>query len=134
MARSRLRAPRQDPQKAAGYARARETVHDRAGGRCEVCTARVSCGQMHAHHRLPRSAGRDDSPSNLMCLCARCHGIVHGSPTGAVNAGWVIPRHDLRRPDQVPVILVVGGRSAWFLLGGDGSRIPLPAGPTTVTV
>jgi 5-methylcytosine-specific restriction endonuclease McrA len=50
-------------------------VLQRDGWRCQYCGARE---QLHVHHRQFRSHRGDDSEDNLITLCIRCHGALHG--------------------------------------------------------
>ena len=45
------------------------------GEPCDACELRPG---IHAHHRIFRSQGGDDSDSNLSWLCAACHHEAHG--------------------------------------------------------
>lgn len=47
------------------------------GQRCLYCAQPRA---VDAHHVLPKSRGGDDLMDNLVPLCRRCHGAVHGSP------------------------------------------------------
>lgn len=107
------------------YVKSRAIVFCRAGGRCEACAAPITLGSMHAHHRRPRSAGRDDSPCNLLGLCSSCHGWVHDHPLMAVGAGYSITR-----AGEAPSLAGVRFVHGWFLLTEAGDKIALPCGPT----
>jgi 5-methylcytosine-specific restriction endonuclease McrA len=85
-----------------GYQAARASIYRRCGGRCEGCRRLLAWPLMHAHHRKPRSAGRDDSDANLLALCSRCHDRAHREPAWARSVGWVISRYDQREPQDVP--------------------------------
>lgn len=74
----------------ATLAASKRIVHERSGGMCEagpfapdVCTGTAD----HVHHIIPRSSGRDDSPSNLLHLCAAHHAWVHAHPAESRRAG-----------------------------------------------
>jgi len=47
--------------------------------RCELCGSGNPMGANRGgvHHRLPRSRGGSDIPSNLITLCGACHTAVH---------------------------------------------------------
>lgn len=47
------------------------------GQRCLYCAQPRA---VDAHHVLPRGRGGDDLMANLVPLCRRCHGAVHGLP------------------------------------------------------
>jgi hypothetical protein len=88
---------------------------------------------MHAHHRRPRSAGRDDSPANLLALCGRCHDHIHLGPAEAKLLGRIITRSDRHGdPATVPVFLFVAGRLGWWALTAAGTRVPLANHDPTV--
>lgn len=128
MSRARMKAKTLDPAASLGYAASREAILARSGGRCEICTCRLTLATLHAHHRRSRSAGRrDDGPANLVACCGPCHNgsnySLHANPLNAVAHGRIISRHDRRAPSQIPVSLASG----WCLLGDDGRRVPLPA-------
>lgn len=53
---------------------------------CQVCGVRAQ----HAHHKLPRSRGGDDSEFNIAFLCAECHAGVHANPREAMKLGLVV--------------------------------------------
>src|SRR6185295_5901611 len=52
-----------------------ERVRDRDQHRCVSCSARRP---LQVHHVIPRSAGGPDHESNLVSLCAPCHGRMDG--------------------------------------------------------
>jgi len=54
----------------------RRAVYRRDGYRCALCD---STQYLQVHHYVPRSHGGSDSPENLICLCMRCHALVHGT-------------------------------------------------------
>lgn len=127
LSKARARAKTLDPAKSLAYASSREALLERARGKCEICTAKINLATMHAHHRRARSAGqRDDGLANLLALCSQDHNggnhSIHALPFNAVAHGRIISKYDQRKPCQVPVALAGG----WFLLGDDGSRVPLP--------
>lgn len=74
------------------YAKACEIVDARADGRCERC-GRAALVANH-HHRLLRSRGGRDLPSNLVRLCGSgttgCHGWVHANVAAATDAGYIV--------------------------------------------
>ncbi len=54
----------------------RRLVFARARHQCQ----REGCRHaqfLEVHHIVPRSRGGTNDPSNCMCLCAACHGLVH---------------------------------------------------------
>jgi hypothetical protein len=73
--------------------------------RDQFCCARCGTGlhgergvDYSVHHRKLRSQGGTNCPSNLISLCghgsAGCHGLVHGGPTAAREAGWLVSATD----------------------------------------
>lgn len=48
----------------------RKQVYQRDGLRCVMCGKRA---KLHAHHIVPVKISKDNSLSNLVSLCARCH-------------------------------------------------------------
>ena len=44
---------------------------------CEECGIELTRAIMTPHHIVPVSAGGDDSPENLIVLCANCHAERH---------------------------------------------------------
>jgi 5-methylcytosine-specific restriction endonuclease McrA len=82
-----------------------DAVLERDGYQCVVCS-----GGLHGtrgvgysvHHRKLRSQGGDNRLSNLISVCghgtAGCHSNLHGAPTNARKAGWIVSRQ--REPAQ----------------------------------
>lgn len=65
---------------------ARQTK-ERDNWTCQHCGKQggpLGSAELHAHHRIPRSEGGDDTLDNLVTLCHSCHEDVHGHiiPTG----------------------------------------------------
>lgn len=73
----------------AQWAKVRRWVLDRSGGRCEAGTEVCSGRAVHAHHVVPRSQGRDDTPGNLLAVCVECHDWIHSHPAAARERGWL---------------------------------------------
>lgn len=124
-----MRSTRRKRANEAVYALNRSVVYLRGGGRCELCDVGLTMPTMNAHHRLPRSAGRDDRTGNLLAVCSGCHAWVHGHPLMSVAAGASITRTG-KAPDAVAVRLFAG----WFLLTNHGDKIALPDGPESPMV
>jgi len=93
-----------------GYERATE----RAFGLCESC-GRAQAQQVH--HRLHRSHGGGESPSNLLHLCQPCHGDAHTASDryviGVSIRSGKGPEHE---PRNRPVLY----RGRWVFLTADG--------------
>lgn len=77
---------------------ARRAVAERSSGICEFCDAAFAA---HLHHRKLRSQGGDNSPANLIHLCAADHDWAHRHPRLAVEVGLIVPRH--ADPETTPV-------------------------------
>lgn len=79
--------------KAVGLRRtALECIRD-SQGRCQagidgVCVANATA----VHHKLLRSQGGTDQPSNLMAVCCFCHFWIHDHPIEAARLGFIILR------------------------------------------
>jgi 5-methylcytosine-specific restriction endonuclease McrA len=72
------------------YARSRQEVADRCGGRCEARIEGVCTGWLeHVHHRRLRSQGGSDDPSNLVGICRKCHDHAHRNPKLAGELGLI---------------------------------------------
>ena len=58
----------------------------RADSRCEMpsCTNEAH----HPHHILPKSAGGQDTLSNLMAVCFEHHSYIHNNPKLSYEKGW----------------------------------------------
>jgi 5-methylcytosine-specific restriction endonuclease McrA len=72
----------------------RQGVIARDGGRCRLCgkdLTVVPSWMTEVHHVRPKSAGGNDSPSNLLTLCTMCHRRI---TTDAVLASMAATRPD----------------------------------------
>lgn len=49
----------------------------RAGSRCQNCGRGGYGVELHTHHIILASKGGPTSPENLVCLCERCHSMMH---------------------------------------------------------
>lgn len=85
-------------------------VDRRDGGRCRACCKRCDPNAVamleraHRHHIVYRSAGGEDFDSNVITLCAICHGLQHAGMIdvrGNANYGIELWRND--------------GAGQWFL-------------------
>lgn len=107
----------------------RRLVILRDAGRCVWC-GRPWGDRLNLHHRLLRSHGTDNSPSNLISMCGSgttgCHGGAHADPAKARTRGHIVKSTDL--PALVPVATWRG-----ILLLDDlgGATKHRPAGPET---
>lgn len=45
--------------------------------KCDVCIGEFPNIHLHIHHKVPRSLGGTDDPSNLANLCPQCHDLLH---------------------------------------------------------
>lgn len=104
---------------------------ERAQGCCERCGKGLDWHDRgwgwSAHHREARGSGGSRLPhvskvSNMLILCGSgvtgCHGIVETGRSAATDLGYLVSRHGLRRPKDVPVLHVLYG---WVLLLEDGN-------------
>lgn len=57
----------------------RYQILERDGFLCRFCGrgGRYSDYILEVHHIVWRRYGGQDSPANLMCICCRCHDILH---------------------------------------------------------
>ena len=47
---------------------------------CKHCgVGEVDGIKLEKHHIIPKSTGGSDNESNLLLLCAKCHGMAHGT-------------------------------------------------------
>lgn len=53
----------------------RKAVYSRDNYACALCD---STKYLQIHHYVHRSQGGDDTPHNLITLCADCHALAHG--------------------------------------------------------
>lgn len=86
------------------YAEARTRALERSHGRCEACGApvfersgrgwrKVARDFGGTHHVVPLSRGGANDPSNVVVLCARCHGLAHSSRcAGSEGAAELLAR------------------------------------------
>lgn len=118
----------------------RDTITARSGERCEACGERLRRGRWSVQHRKRKGMGgsRDpelDSPANLSPVCGDgttlCHGWIEANPLAAQRRGLAIPRGDLDRPEDVPLILPSGRR---VLLDDVGFYSPAPGAPYALHV
>jgi hypothetical protein len=100
-----------------------ELVKERAKGYCEVC-GKPEQASMAFHHRKLRSRGGEDTVSNLIRICHKCHNLgtksIHMNPMDAESKGWMVG--SWQKPDEVPFLRADGKR---VLLLNDGSIIEL---------
>lgn len=54
----------------------RRYIYARDGFRCALCD---STKYLQVHHCVPRGKGGTDNVQNLICLCADCHAMAHGT-------------------------------------------------------
>lgn len=82
---------------------ARLRVENRDLKRCVRCRAPAEHG--HWHHRRTRSVvdEHQHATCNGIWLCGPCHEWVHKHPLEARRWGWIVSRHSLHGPCQVPL-------------------------------
>ena len=65
-------------------------VRSRSRGFCEIthlgCTGRID----QVHHKRRRSQGGDDTPENLLGVCAKAHELIHANPELSFERGWLL--------------------------------------------
>ena len=75
----------------AEFKKASKLVKKRAGGMCEARFSRECRGLGdHVHHKMMRSHGGSNDPSNLVLVCHSCHEDIHGFPAKSYEAGWLV--------------------------------------------
>lgn len=58
--------------------------------RCEVGVPEFCTGvAQHKHHRVLRSRGGTNDPSNLVETCFQCHDFIHANPKWATANGFM---------------------------------------------
>lgn len=53
----------------------RKAVYRREGFECALCGDNRG---LQIHHVVPRGQGGSNAEQNLVCLCWRCHALIHG--------------------------------------------------------
>lgn len=77
----------------AEFAAIRPAILDRDKHRCQGRSFVCQRVATHVHHIKTRSAGGDNSPSNLVSLCSRCHDFIHSvDPAWAESVGLLITK------------------------------------------
>lgn len=92
----------------------------RSRGRCEIGGDPLHIDSAHRHHRERRRDG-GDKLSNLLLICADCHGSITDKPESETHArrdGYIVRALGLATPESTPVLL---WGDTWVLLGDDGS-------------
>lgn len=102
----------------------RAVVRRRANGKCEGCghriSKRINSGKQGTiHHRSPRRNGLDNSVTNLLLLCLKCHQEVHRNEDLAALKGMLIHSDAA----ATPVLL---HRWRWALLTPSGAYRDMP--------
>lgn len=103
--------------------RARDAVHQRSHGRCEigwpgVCTGRAQ----HVHHVATRARGGKHDPATMVDSCLPCHRQVHAHPAEAERRGLIIPSGPVisgRLPELPVVHGAISGNAPNLRLGAD---------------
>jgi Holliday junction DNA helicase RuvB len=124
----------------------RNLVLRRDGYRCRACRSRVS---IHAHHIEFRSHGGRTLLDNLITVCERCHGLIHGDLLrivgGDVKSVTFVDRTG-RRIDQIDDLVklerelqklkAAAGGAREVQAGGTGAAgaVAVPSEPERVTL
>ena len=53
-------------------------------GKCGVTKTRLTIGNMHAHHIVPRHLGGTDEYGNLIFLCSTAHRLIHATEVSTI--------------------------------------------------
>lgn len=77
------------------WVESRQAVLQRDGNRCQSCGQPCRADEADVHHLVPRAAGGDDDPANLITLCDGCHAARHPNLQGSL-ARRMIERWGLR--------------------------------------
>ena len=118
----------------ANWARLREQLWARCGGRCEVSGTPLDFETFDAHHRRNKGMGGTsrldtDLLSNLLALDPTVHNggpdSVHAVRPRSESLGWLIPKLSPDAPHMVPACVYSVGGWRWCLLGENGDRLPL---------
>jgi 5-methylcytosine-specific restriction endonuclease McrA len=65
----------------------KESVLQRAEGKCECCNRKVATRSWTIHHIVYRSAGGKNSEDNLAMVCNNCHTIIHKNIRSQIGFG-----------------------------------------------
>jgi hypothetical protein len=79
-------------ERAAWLRRTRETLWDRWGGHCAICSCELPISHMTIDHICPKRHGGSDEIHNLRPLCKRCHEELnwHDQCLGALLLSWIV--------------------------------------------
>lgn len=99
----------------------KESLNQRAKGRCEICGLPLQYAQYH--HRRPRGMGGSrkmdtNQCANALVLHPACHAKVESNRKQSLLNGWLVSQH--AEPIDVAVKLHYG----WYWLTHDGEAIP----------
>ena len=76
------------------YPKARQAVHDRAGGMCEArSTIQCQAVGADAHHLAGRLGDDPHRLDNLLWVCDHCHRFIHSNPQLSYERGWMVRRN-----------------------------------------
>lgn len=105
----------------------RRVLFDRSEGQCPWCGAGMHFRDMHAHHRLLRSAGGTWALSNIVGIHGDCHNVqpksIHQEPKRAYALGAMIRGQQLT-PGQVPMFDL--STNGYYLFDDLGRRAGTP--------
>jgi len=63
----------------------REAAWQRAGGKCEICTADFAGRRPDYHHRIAAALGGDNSLQNCRVICSKCHKEITDTMRGGID-------------------------------------------------
>lgn len=110
----------------------RPLIAERSQGACEHCGQTLPINAkgepvFELHHRLRRTQGGTDCPSNLLAVLSSHHTLwpksIHQEPAWSVENGWIVERG--QDPARVPVM--IAGRMRW--LRTNGTVLPVEGCP-----
>lgn len=64
----------------------REYTYNRDKGRCKICETYLAPNQAKIHHKSPKlPLNKVNKVSNLVCVCRKCHNMIHSSNEITIN-------------------------------------------------
>ena len=72
-------------------------VYNRNNGCCINCGISQSIEEMEFHHVIPLSIGGNDVASNIVCLCSKCHKLLHGISNNGIISHSALTKAGLQK-------------------------------------